>query len=110
MKVRAVVFDLDGTLVRFDIDNAALKREVIMALSKRGIPASMFSAEDSLTELLDKVEAYLNAYNMGNDAKRRIWAEIFKEIGRFEEEAMSTASLMPGAYEVLSSLREKASR
>ena len=107
MKVRAVVFDLDGTLVRFNIDNATLKREVITALAKRGVPQSIFSVEDSLTDLLDKVEAYLNANNVGDEGRKRIWDEVFKAIRRFEEEAMSTASLMPGAYDVLSSLKEK---
>jgi len=107
MRARAIVFDLDGTLVRFDIDTATLKREVITVLSKLGIPPSLFSINDSLTDLLDKVEAYIDAHGMGDEARRRIWNEVFRAMRRFEESAISTASLMPGAYEVLSSLRER---
>jgi len=108
--MKAVVFDLDGTLVHFDIDLGALKRELLMALSRVGVPPSLFSTEDTLTDLLDKVEAYVKASGMGCGAMRKLWDEAFKVIERFEEAAINSASLMPGALEVLSALKRKGLR
>ncbi|RLI36538.1 hypothetical protein DRO60_05620 [Candidatus Bathyarchaeota archaeon] len=105
--MRAVVFDLDGTLVHFDLDMEALKRELLMALSRVGVPASLFSVKDSMTDLLDKVEAYIRASGLSEEAVKRIWNEAFKVIERFEEKALHTARLAPGAYEVLAALKKK---
>ncbi len=105
--MRAVVFDLDGTLVHFDLDMEALKRELLTVLSRVGVPASLFSVKDSMTDLLDKVEAYIRASGLGEEAVKRIWDEAFKAIERFEEKALHTARLVPGAYEVLATLKKK---
>ena len=105
--MRAVVFDLDGTLVHFDLDVEALKRELLMALSRVGVPASLFSVKDSMIDLLDKVEAYIRASGLGEEAVKRIWDEAFKAIERFEEKALHTARLVPGAYEVLATLKKR---
>ena len=105
--VRAVVFDLDGTLVHFDIDYVALKREVLTALSRLGIPTSSLSPNDTLTDLLDKVEAYIRASGLNNDAVKKIWDEIYKVAERFENSSIGTAKPMPGAVDVLAALKEK---
>ena len=105
--MRAVVFDLDGTLVHFDLDMEALKRELLTVLSRVGVPALLFSVKDSMTDLLDKVEAYIRASGLGEEAVKRIWDEAFKAIERFEEKALHTARLVPGAYEVLATLKKK---
>jgi len=105
--MRAVVFDLDGTLVHFDLDMEALKRELLTVLSRVGVPASLFSVKDSMTDLLDKVEAYIRASGLSEEAVKRIWDEAFKAIERFEEKALHTARLVPGAYEVLATLKKR---
>ena len=71
------------------------------------MPASLFSVKDSMTDLLDKVEAYIRASGLGEEAVKRIWDEAFKVIERFEEEALHTARLVPGAYEVLATLKKR---
>jgi len=105
--VRAVVFDLDGTLVHFDIDYTALKEEVLRALGRLGIPTSSLSPEDTLTTILDKVECYIKASGLGNEFKREVWAEVFKIAERFEAASVDSAKPMPGAADVLAALKEK---
>lgn len=105
--IRAVVFDLDGTLVHFDIDYAALKEEVLRALGRLGIPTSSLSPEDTLTTILDKVECYIRASGLGDEFKREVWTEIFKIAERFEASSVDSAKPMPGAAEVLAALKER---
>ncbi|RLI08189.1 hypothetical protein DRO32_02670 [Candidatus Bathyarchaeota archaeon] len=105
--IRAVVFDLDGTLVHFDLDYAALKSEIIAALARLGIPTSTFSPQDTLTDLLDKVEAYIKASGLNKGEVKKIWNEVFRVAEQFERASVETARLMPGAADVLAALREK---
>ena len=105
--IRAVVFDLDGTLIHFDIDYVALKEEVLRALGRLGIPTSSLSPDDTLTTILDKVERYIKVSGLGEDFMRKVWAEVFRVAEDFEAASLDKAKPMPGAAEVLAALKER---
>ncbi len=56
MTIKAVVFDLDGTIVKFNLDYKSARAEVIQFLSDHDFPASVFSINESVFEMLKKVE------------------------------------------------------
>ncbi|MGC8998481.1 MAG: HAD family hydrolase [Candidatus Bathyarchaeia archaeon] len=104
--IRAVVFDLDGTIVKFNIDYRAVRAEVRSFLIREGMPASVLSLNESIFEMLKKTEIF-----MKNNGKKQ--AEI-EEVRRkalaiaekHELEAAKTTSLRPGITEVLKTLRD----
>ncbi len=59
MAVKAVVFDLDGTIVTFNIDYMTVRAEVKSLLIKEGFPASILSTKESIFEMLKKAEIFL---------------------------------------------------
>jgi len=80
----AVVYDLDGTLVRLDVDWAGTRRDVVEALRDRGIAV----AGESLWELLDR-------------AHREGFAPVVEAvIADHERRGAQAAELLPTAGEL----------
>ena len=67
MGVKAVIFDLDGTLVSFNLDYRTVRAEVRGYLLRVGVPASQLSANESIFEMLKKAELFLK--NSGKSAE-----------------------------------------
>ncbi|HDD69907.1 MAG TPA: hypothetical protein ENG19_02135, partial [Candidatus Bathyarchaeota archaeon] len=59
MVIKAVIFDLDGTLANFNIDYKAVRAEVRSFLVKVGLPASILSLNESVFEMLKKAKIFL---------------------------------------------------
>jgi HAD superfamily hydrolase (TIGR01549 family) len=104
--IKAVVFDLDGTIASFNIDYRAVRAEVRSYLIKKGLPASVLSVNESIFEMLKKTEIFLK----NNGKSEKMFMEIRKkalEIAeKYELEAAKTTSLLSGVVETLKSLRK----
>ena len=105
--IRAVLFDLAGTLVKIPGSLPDLKEEILIALMRLGFPLSFFSKEDDLPSMLEKLEAYVRASGMSSEDKSKVWEEVQKSIEEFERSILERAVLVPGALEVLAALRER---
>ena len=57
--IKAVVFDLDGTLVKFNLDFKGCRSEIIKYLTEQGSPRSLFSVDESGFDMLMKAKKYL---------------------------------------------------
>lgn len=105
MLIKAVIFDLDGTIADFNLDYKAVRAEVRGFLIKKGLPASILSTNESIFEMLKKVDIFL---------KNNKTAKTFQEIRdgvltiaeRHELEAAKDTSLLPGVTEMLNTLRK----
>jgi phosphoglycolate phosphatase len=106
MRVKAVIFDLDGTLANFNLDYKTVRAEVKSYLVKRGVPASALSVKESVFEMLRKTEIF--ARNSDKPAKflEEIRSEALAMTEKYELEAAASTSLMPGAVETLKALRQ----
>jgi HAD superfamily hydrolase (TIGR01509 family) len=106
MPIEAVIFDLDGTLASFNLDYKALRAEVRTYLRTRGVPASVLSPRESIFDMLQKAEIFFK-----NAAKTdEVFVEVQKEAlaiaEKFEVEAASCTSLLPGANDALKALKQ----
>lgn len=106
MTIKAVVFDLDGTITAFNIDYMAVRAEVRSLLISAGLPASVLSTNESIFEMLKKVEIF-----MKNTGKTRKTFEDIREktlaiAEKHEMEAAKSTSLLSGVEETLKAVKE----
>lgn len=106
MTIRAVIFDLDGTLVNFNLDYKVIRAEVLSFLAKRGFPVSVFSLKERIFETLKKVEIYMKNNGMTERDFERVKDAAFKIANRYEFEAARNTSLLPGVLETLKALKK----
>jgi HAD superfamily hydrolase (TIGR01549 family) len=104
--IKAVIFDLDGTLVTFNLDYKSLRAEVLQYLAKRGFPRSVFSMKESFFRTLQKAEIYMK----NNDIKvdfQQIRKSVSSIANRYEMQAAHETSLVPNVPETLKTLKNK---
>jgi len=106
MAVKAVVFDLDGTIVSFNLDYKSARAEVIEFLSNHGFPQSVFSINESVFEMLRKLEIYIKNHRLSEEDYPRLKREVLAILERYEIESAMSTRLVPGILETLQALRK----
>src|SRR3972149_8340450 len=105
MGVKAIIFDLDGTLVSFNLDYRTVRAEVRGYLLRVGVPASQLSANESIFEMLKKAELFLKNSGKTAETVEAIRSEVWAIAEKYELEAAKSTSLLPGAGETLKALK-----
>ena len=105
MAVKAVVFDLDGTIASFNLDYVTVKAEVRSYLIRAGLPGSILSTNESIFDMLKTTEIFLK--NSGKSARYigKVKNEALAIAEKHELEAAKTTGLLPGAVETLEALK-----
>ncbi len=104
--IKAVIFDLDGTLVAFNLDVKACRTEVINHLTQQGFPHALFSMKESAFDMLVKAKKYLITKGIKKQQFVKIKKMVFSIVEGFELEAARTTEMFPGIPETLKSLRD----
>ena len=104
--IKAVIFDLDGTLVAFKLDVNACRTEVIQRLTEQGFPSSLFSMKETAFDMLITVKNYLKAQGIGDQNFANIEKMVFSIVERFELEAARITEMFTGIPETLKALRD----
>lgn len=105
MGIRAVIFDLDDTLIHSGIDYRGMKKSLINFLAKAGVDPSLLSEEMPNIEIFKVALEYLSGRGLSEGKIRRIFREANAILDGAEMESLSRARLMDGALEVLKVLR-----
>jgi HAD superfamily hydrolase (TIGR01509 family) len=105
MHVKAVIFDLDGTLASFNLDYRTVRAEVKDYLVKMGVPASILSVNESIFEMLRKTEIFVKNSGKPSRFLEEIRSEALTMTEKYELEAAKRTSLLPGAVETLKALQ-----
>jgi HAD superfamily hydrolase (TIGR01549 family) len=104
--IKAVVFDLDGTLASFNIDYRAVRADVRSLLVSQGLPGSILSVNESIFEMLKKTEIFLKNNGKTEKAVEEIREKALAIAEKYELEAAKTTSLLPGVLETLKDLKQ----
>ncbi len=106
MTLKAVIFDLDGTIAAFNLDYKSVRAESRSYLMKMGVPASVITIKEDIFSMLKKTEIL-----MANAGKAASMEEIRKQVmgiaEKYELEAAAHTSLLPGAEETLKKLKKR---
>jgi len=105
-KIRGIVFDLDGTLIRSSIDFPEMKRHMIAILEDDEIPRGHLSPTDTTVVTMEKAERIWEEKGIPEAGRMRVRAEIDRVMNRMELEAISTVEEVEGASEAIHGLRE----
>ncbi len=107
MKVKGVVFDLDGTLIRSSVDFKGMKRRMIEILARYGVPRELLSPDKTTVENLRSAERIWDEMGVDHEERRRALREVEEVMNEAELEALPTVEAIEGAREALEKLREK---
>jgi HAD superfamily hydrolase (TIGR01509 family) len=106
MVIKAVVFDLDGTIVNFNLDYKAARAEVIEHLTAQGFPRSLFSLNESAFDMLKKAEITMRNNGKKPNQLLRLKKEVFGILEKYEMQSAATTTLVPGILETLKTLKK----
>jgi HAD superfamily hydrolase (TIGR01549 family) len=106
MVVKAVIFDLDGTLASFNMDYRTVRAEVRSFLMRHGFPASILTVNESIFEMLKKVEIFMKNNGRSKEEFMNVRSKALAIAEKYEFEAAKTTSLLPGVLETLKVLKE----
>ena len=103
--LKAVIFDLDGTLVTFNLDVTSCRKEVIQYLTKQGISRDLFSMKETAFDMLIKVKNHLGT-NATEEQLQRIKTKVFSIVEKYELKSAKETKLFTGIPEALKALKD----
>lgn len=106
MTVKAVVFDLDGTITSFNVDYMAIRAEVRSLLISVGLPASILSTSESIFDMLKKAEIFIKNTGKPRKAFDEAREKALAIAEKYEMEAARSTSLLSGVEETLKAVKK----
>ncbi len=106
MTIKAVIFDLDGTIATFNLDYKTVRSEVRGYLMKIGVPASVITVNENIFEMLKKTELFMSNTGKPSAAIEKTREQALRIAEKYELEAATQTSLIPGAIETLKDLQK----
>lgn len=106
MLLKAVVFDLDGTLVTAEVDFAAMRRSIRDLFVNHGFPPEVLPTT-STHDLLRSAFSYAEKQGKSPIEMNTLRAQAYAIAEKLEWEGARKAQLVPGAREALLELRRR---
>jgi len=103
-RVKAIVFDLDGTLIKFKLDIVEMKKEIIRRLLELRIPKNMLSLDIKIADLIRISKNYFLSVNR-KDLALKVVSLVFSVADKFEIKAAEVSELIDDAKMVLSNIK-----
>jgi len=105
--IRALVFDLDGTLIKFQINSLKARRKAINVLINYGIPKAKLSKNISVLENIQNAKQIFNDNGLTTEEIGDILKKVNDAIIEVEYEAAIKATPIKGIEEVLKYAKKK---
>ena len=108
--IRAVIFDLDDTLVESTVDFAKFKRLVIQRIGQFGDDSSLYRPDETIVSIVARFEDRMRNRGVDENKMRTMLAELDRIMDGVELERVSETTAIKGAIELLGYLRTKGVR
>jgi HAD superfamily hydrolase (TIGR01549 family) len=109
-RIRAVIFDLDDTLVESTVDFAKFKRLVIQRIGQFGDDSSLYRPNETIVSIVARFEDRMRNRGVDENKMRAMLAELDRIMDGVELERVSQTTAINGAIELLGYLRTKGVR
>lgn len=106
-ELKAVIFDLDGTLVKTSLDFWGMKEAVIEYLVNLGLNNSSLNTTQTTNELIQKGIAFLKTKGASKTEIRGILTEISEIMNQFELDGVEHTVVIRDAQNVLNRLKHQ---
>jgi phosphoglycolate phosphatase len=104
--IKAVIFDLDGTLSSFNLDYKTVRAKIKAFLEQQGVPNSLLSEKDGVLEMIGKTEEWARGTDKPSEFIEEAKAQASAISEKHELEAALKTSLLPGVKETLKTIRK----
>ncbi len=100
-KIRAIIWDLDGTLIDFKINSVEARRKAIKILKRNGIPKNLISIQKSIIENVRTSRILFEQKGVPSEKIQKIVTEVNKVVIEVEHKAALKATLTKDIDKVL---------
>jgi len=106
LTIKAVIFDLDGTIVDFNIDFKAARTEVVRLLTQQNLPSSLLSVKESVFVTLKKAKKHMKENDKDEQEFVKLKENVIAVVERYEAKAARETNLISGILETLKTLKK----
>ena len=99
--IKAIVWDLDGTLIHFNIDWLRARRETIKILKKHGVPKHILTVKSSILDNIRLAREFFESLGYENKKIENIIQKVDQVVNEIEYEAALEAKAVNGIEKVL---------
>ncbi len=105
--IKAIVWDLDGTLIHFKIDYLRARKTAIEILKKYGVPKRLLTVNISILENMKFAREFFEKEGLPQKKINEIIEEVDNEIIKIEYNAAINAIMINGIDQVLEFAKKK---
>lgn len=105
--IKAIVWDLDGTLIHFNIDWLRARREAIKILKKHGVPKHILTVKSSILDNIRLAREFFESLGYENKKIENIIQKVDQVVNEIEYEAALEAKAVNGIEKVLEFIKIK---
>lgn len=99
--IKAIVWDLDGTLIHFKIDFIKARKEAIKVFTTHGVPEKLLSTEFKALDNVQIAKHFFKSKKFSEAKVKEVMEEANSVIAKIEYKAAQKATMVKGINKVL---------
>ncbi len=104
--LKAVVFDLDGTLTVLNLPLEAMRKDTKAYLISKGVPTNLFELADGISSSTTKAREYFLSTGMLPERWKKYESEMDAILDKHEASATNQVTLMEDTVEVINGIKD----